>query len=72
MSVFPWHKLARIMLASVIMAGVVIVTLRADNLLWAVVATVLGIVAFVVSAFFLRITDWRELIPTRGNVITNP
>jgi O-antigen/teichoic acid export membrane protein len=71
-SVFPWYKLARMMLASVIMAGVVIVTLRTDNLLWAVVATVLGIVAFVVSAFFLKITDWRELIPARGNVITNP
>jgi hypothetical protein len=47
------------------MAGVVIVTLSADNLLWAVVATALGIFAFIVSAFFLKITDWRELIPVR-------
>jgi O-antigen/teichoic acid export membrane protein len=72
MPVFPWHKLARIMLASAIMAGVVMVTLQADNLLWAVAATVLGIFAFAVSAFFLKVTDWRELMPARTDVITNP
>ncbi len=68
---FPWHTLARITLASTIMAGVVVLTLSGDSAPWAAIATILGIAVFFISAHFLKITDWRELIPERKSTIGN-
>lgn len=69
--VFPWYKLARIALASSIMASVMLITLNGSSPLSAIIGIITGIIAFFVSAHFLKITDWRELVPTHGSTIAN-
>lgn len=63
--IFPWSSLSRTALASGAMACAVLLLIREGSLVSLVIAIAAGIAVFSASAFLLRISDWRELIPAR-------